>query len=142
MKREIIFRGKRIDTGEWVYGWYCKESFGRWPLKDCIIPAQQAEEGWIQHIKIDPDTVGQFTGMTDKNGVKIFEGDILRTKYGRLCVVEWFESNLFLCFDLKPISAAENLHKHAPDKFDLWYKENLEVISNIHDTPELLEAKR
>ena len=133
MDREILFRGKRLDNGEWIYGF--------------VIHAQE-DDSWgitneIEYFNdVDGYTVGQYTGLTDKNGVKIFEGDIVQTKYGRLCIVDWFESNSTLCFDFRPIDIAENLLKKAPDKWDLWHEANLEVIGNIHDNPDLLIDRR
>lgn len=127
---EILFRGKRLDNGEWEIGYFLNAG------TPFILPADKFLNDIVS---VDPATVGQCTGLTDKNGVKIFEGDILQTKYGRLCSVDWFESNSAQCFDLRPIDDAENLLKKAPDKWDLWCSENLEVIGNIHDNPELLK---
>lgn len=71
--REILFRGKRLDNGEWVEGSFCPNSKGDIP---CIIVYNGEMAGyWFD---IDPATVGQFTGLLDKNGQRIFEGDIVR----------------------------------------------------------------
>ena len=72
----IVVDGEKIK-GEWVEGWYCMSVFGRWPLKDTIIPDQEARDGCIEHIEVLPSSVGQYTGLTDKNGKRIFEGDII-----------------------------------------------------------------
>lgn len=125
--REILFRGKRVDNGEWAYGSYVhivqyKES------TDYI-----ADEEPDQYVVI-PETVGQYTGLCDKNGTKIFEGDIVETKYGRWDQVIWFSSPRGQRWNLIPL---EDKHK-CPDDYDLWAPKNLEVIGNIHDNFELL----
>lgn len=71
--REILFRGKRIDNGEWTYGYYCPKPYSHFPCEATIFPSETIDRDWHGE-RVDPDTVGQFTGLTDKNGRKIFEG--------------------------------------------------------------------
>lgn len=148
--REILFRGKRCDNGEWVQGYYIRADH-HWHKhgihKDWITLGASANGGWFAlHNKyaVKPETVGQYTGLTDKtdkNGKKIFEGDILKTKYGRLCTVVWFSSQVYNGWDLMPICTCNNLaYTKPPTAVDLYMADNLEVIGNIHDNPELVDG--
>lgn len=137
--REILFRGKRKDNGEWLYGNYAKcEAMYNW--KD-VRPEPRT---WIQAVDessvalildpVDPATVGQFTGLTDKNGKKIFEGDILQNEEGCLFGASYrfrveFSRGRFYgkSGELLTIIAGE------------MYL--CEVIGNIHDNPELMEVE-
>lgn len=128
-----MFRGKEVDKGEWVEGWYEKTCYGHWPLAHSIIPAQDAEEGYLHHEEVDPETVGQFTGQPDNNGKKIFEGDILRgyldSALKRVGVVV-FDDGRWEVHSQSGLYISELTEGHE-----------LEVIGNIHDNPELLTEK-
>jgi uncharacterized phage protein (TIGR01671 family) len=125
--REILFRGKRIDNGEWVEGHYVKGS-----TRHCITKSLAN----YPHYDVIPETVGQYTGLTDKNGNKIFEGDILRT-FDRpfdneIVVVSWLEYSKNL--GLK-VYSADYEGIALLRGYDL---EKSEIIGNIFDNKELI----
>ena len=124
---EILYRAKRKDNKEWIEGYYAEtiaEMKGFWTAKMVMqfIITKDAES-----FLIDRETVSRYTGITDRNNVKIFENDIVKTKYGRLCKVIWFSSPSYQGWDLLPI---ESEHE-KPSERDLW--NNLEVVGNVFD---------
>lgn len=129
MKREILFRGKRVDTGEWIYGDLIKHSIID-PFKYIAIGAgykiDNPEIG--KAIKVLPSTVGQFTGMTDKNGNRIFEGDIYSMGEKNILYVVIFDKSQFIGKQVRNRSLAG---------LEYW-KSDIEIVGNIHDNPELL----
>lgn len=133
--REILFRGKRIDNGEWVYGAFCpKDSdmpFSPMVDKPSIIKLDAPLDGfWFE---VDPATVGQYTGLKDKNGKRIFEGDIING------------------YTLTGVNDRRGVVVAWNELFSVWYAgenkslfgglgETYEIIGNIHDNPELLKG--
>ena len=129
--REILFRGKRADNGQWVNGFYAHELQGGHFIS--------ADEGaWydgpmLTMVEIIPETVGQYTGLDDKNGVKIFEGDVVRylnsIESGNGVVI--FDACAFL-FNWIDIDEIDSLLRY------FQCSKELEVIGNITDNPELM----
>lgn len=155
--REILFRGKRKTDNKWLYGfpyitrknavkinWYCSDF------------------GSMRTDEVDPETVGQYTGLTDKNGKKVFEGDIFKfsdeiweNSYTS-CGTEWdswkVENYAVVGFDDERSGFDFVKYKFCENSVEADFHENhdiefaefissLEVIGNIHDNPELMEAK-
>jgi len=89
--REILFRGKRIDNGEWEYGGFAEYGWINEPSKPHIIPYYASA---LYGMSVDPDTVGQYIGLVDNNGEKIFEGDILKLNQSG-CVEVIFNGGVF-----------------------------------------------
>ena len=128
--REIEFRGKRTDIDEWTYGYYMKRfRESSKSVFDYIL------DGNIEYscktFPVIPETVGQFTGLKDKNGAKIFDGDIIQ--YGKnLYIVEYHvEIGATVCVRTNDVD-------HWPS-FNVGTIKHTRVIGNIHDNPELLE---
>ena len=138
MMREILFRGKRIDNSEWVYGdlIHSRTACQMWINTHNI---ECAKHTFIQPVEVIPESVGQYTGMTDKNGVKIFEGDILRNGYSSPLGEFWDIGNVVYvqtdgCFEI--CNFGESYLKRLTQTQIV--KRSIEVIGNIHDNPKLL----
>ena len=142
--REILFRGKTSD-GEWVEGFYSAEEYNPYIGKIEYIPRIQII-GKCVSLGVIPETVGQYTGLTDKNGVKIFEGDIVKgIEYSveRIGVIVWIDEIASFgvrYFKKQDPTACENssiLRCTSMGKTDEFAAE---IIGNIHDNPGLLEG--
>lgn len=127
--REIIFRGKRADNGEWVEGWLMNEHIIPKEQEftvECRNPQYFVDTDKLELYEIIPSTIGQYTGLTDKNGLtKIFEGDIVRIFDG-----EYFSG---------VVKYSNEQGSFTVDDTSLHYwVSDIEVIGNIHDNSELL----
>lgn len=131
--REILFRGKRVDNGEWI----TSSSIMQTNYSGTFL---WYEGCWRE---VYPETVGQYTGLTDKNGKKIFEGDILQDKFGQIKIVDYCDEwGAFRTCFVKALNEEGKLVATvggASFVGTIWRK--YEVIGNIHDNPELLEEK-
>lgn len=127
MNREIVFRGKRTDTGEWVYGYYYAECENTY-----IVENRQAESMTKRNIPflVEEDTVGQYTGIKDIDGKKIWEGDIVRyNNPDRVIIGKVVWDTCFFEMDVQNGAKSYSLTPFC------------RVIGNIFDNPELLEGE-
>lgn len=129
MNKNILFRGKRIDNNEWAYG-----DLLHLPNGDVVILSDKG------YAKVKPETVGQFTGLTDKNVKKIFEGDIVQ--YG---AKSRYDGIYKVVFETRGGSGYFGI---VINEIETWGFDHsvpaklMEVIGNIYDNPELLEIKQ
>ena len=147
--REILFRGKRLDNGEWVYGALANFRSIANEIYTAIIPKVDVENSMMELKSVDPSTVGQYTGLKDKNGNRIFERDMIKPfddeidkmvvefhngqfllclygERGYMAEYGWEEEGNYGCFEAEPLSS---------------YGDDIEIIGSIHDNPELLEQE-
>lgn len=132
--REILFKAKRKDNGEWVEGYYCKTTIGNdvRPSDVIFVPfkvSRNEEWGWM---KVDSETLCQYTGLTDKNGQKIWENDIAHIRSSGLSgygVIKYENGNLVLV-DAK--------RKRTYSMYGEW---KIRKDGNIFDNAELLEVE-
>ena len=133
--REILFRGKRTDNGEWVEGaFYAYYNFKRTRVQ--IL--KDRTNGTPDAYEVIPETIGQYTGLTDKNGKKIFEGDILseRPPQNQIAYIG------YVAYD-EELAAWRFMIKNDTKYNGVLlgsYSRSYKIIGNIHDNPELLEA--
>lgn len=133
MAREILFKAKRLDNGEWVTGYYFKA--GEKHMMLCFF----TNENGLYHnmYEIDPKTLCQYTGLSDKNGKKIWENDIVTEDFGNFKGTVRFGEfeaqvlkNIGFCIEWKDIYYRQDL---------CYWAEKCEIIGNIFDNPDLLE---
>lgn len=142
--REILFRGKSTETNQWIYGgfhiWEKRQvcALGNDRLKDdeiSYVITVNSFADWnmprtMQAVEVIADTVGQYTGLTDRNGNKIFEGDIVNilTEYEEIGVIVYEDGGFIVCVDDFFIDFINNING----------TDVVEVIGNKYDDPELL----
>ena len=124
--REILFRGKRKDNGKWVEGHYGEYYSGKENVS-CISIPKETISGSLCYDVI-PETIGQYTDLKDKNGTRIFDGDIVKVETALVRGIFAVECSM----------GANFIVSHGERRFFFGGRKS-EVIGNVHDNPELLE---
>ena len=132
--REILFRGKTFIDNEWVYGYLAISPYGEYFI---------IKKFWRNtkvYVHVDSKTVGQYTGVKDKNGEKIFEGDLVtfHTEYEIDNDDVWYEKEPYLVKWDNEIAGFEPFYLNGRWRCDIV---NLRIVGNKWDNPELLEGK-
>lgn len=130
--REILFRGKQLKDGKWTEGYYCPKPYSHFPCEPTIFPFETINKDWHGE-RVDPETVGQYTGLTDKNGRKIFEGDIVGRYFQNqkryfTGIVEYGEFNCSCC---------NGVYGWHFDGEDIREHDKYEVLGNKFDNPRI-----
>ena len=132
--REILFRGKRQDNGAWETGSLVIVRMGCHDAQYYI-----ADKMTGYHTPVDPSTVGQYTGKTDKDKNRVFDGDIIRMFNAKppfdVGIVQWDDHDQ--CYVVR---STWSERCHLTDFGNLGRPEYFEIIGNIHDNPELLKG--
>ena len=164
MMREFLFRGKRTDNCEWVCGDLIHREI--WSRDVCVIRARASDDGFDAYVEYEviPETVGQYTGLRDRNDVKIFEGDIVeyyffdmtmrnsksaKVKNAKTILIGWvpasfYMTELFRNYRLEPGVGiiTERIYDYKGNKKQGVYKTNdvyfVEVIGNLYENREVL----
>lgn len=128
--REIFFRGKRIDNGKWIEGYYWTNGIDNHFIKVIKDKSGNFVSNAINNnFEVESNTVGQYTGIEDANGKKIFEGDIVRCWGGEQCQgYHEFEEEI-------------TVNDMTYDAYYVGQWDGCLVIGNIHDNPELLKEE-
>lgn len=155
LNKEILFKAKRKDNGEWVEGYYvyCRKRHYILPLLNEAIGYDEREDEWIE---IEPDTICLFTGLSDKNGKKIWENDIVCVTHEKYQERDEMEVQPFFP---EPKSYKRNYHVefvnsgccygcrvrnksiHFMLNRNVIFNHKVEAIGNVFDNPELLEVE-
>lgn len=165
--REILFRGKRVDNGEWFCSGSLIQAFDN-GVKEIYIPkygekVDAIHDIYTDHIasitcendarfyKVGPETVGQYTGLTDKNGKQIFEGDIVKNDWCFICGNSVVKFGQYKTLDMEKgfyqqghlgfyLEHLDEFNKKTTRKDMMYFSDRCEIIGNIHDNPELLKG--
>ncbi len=148
--REILFRGKRTDSGEWVEGNHLYDDMTG---KHYIVPFDNITENMCVGFEVIPETVGQYTGLDDKNGKKVFKGDILEfedcskdgdgvTNFFTNAAEVVFCNGRFEFGHMKYYGETSAIYAYCGGHAEMMeFFRCSAVVGNIHDNPEMLEVK-